>query len=66
MTLDNYLTVIGVAKRLGIHPDTAKRLCRQGDIPAIKLHNTWLVEKGKLEAFAGTYSPKRGGKRRLL
>ncbi len=66
MPIDDYFTVLDVARRLGIHPDTAKRLCRQGDIPATKLHNTWLVEKNKLEAFAGTYSPRRGGKRKLL
>lgn len=66
MALENYLTVIEAAKRLKIHPDTVKRLCRQGDIPAIKIRNTWLIDKDKLEIFAGTYQPKRGGKKRLL
>ena len=66
MALENYLTVIEAAKRLKIHPDTVKRLCRQGDIPAIKIRNTWLIDKEKLEVFAGTYQPKRGGKRRLI
>jgi len=66
MPFENYCTVIEVARRLNIHPDTVKRLCRQGDIPATKLHNTWLVEIDKLAVFASTYSPKRGGKKRLL
>lgn len=66
MPLENYLTVIEVARRLGIHPDTVKRLCRQGDIPAIKIRNTWLIDRDKLETFAGTYMPRRGGKKRLL
>jgi len=66
MPLENYLTVMEAAKRLKIHPDTVKRLCRQGDIPAIKIRNTWLIDKDKLEVFAGTYQPKRGGKRRLI
>jgi len=66
MPLENYLTVIEVAKRLGIHTDTVKRLCRQGDIPAVKIRNTWLVDRDKLEIFAGTYMPRRGGKKRLL
>ena len=66
MPLEDYLTVIEVARRLGVHPDTVKRLCRQGDIPATKIRNTWLIDKNKLEIFAGTYQPKRGGKRRLL
>lgn len=66
MPIENYLTVIEAARRLGIHPDTVKRLCRQGDIPAIKIRNTWLMDSDTLEVFAGTYQPKRGGKRRLL
>ncbi len=66
MALDNYLTVIEAARKLGIHPDTVKRLCRQGDIPAVKLRNTWLIEKERLEIFAGTYQPKRGARKRLL
>lgn len=64
--LDNYLTVIEAARRLGVHPETVKRLCRQGDIPATKIHNTWLILQERLELFAGTYQAKRGGRRRLL
>jgi len=64
--LDNYLTVIEAARRLGVHPETVKRLCRQGDIPATKIHNTWLIHQERLELFAGTYQAKRGGRRRLL
>ncbi len=66
MPLENYLTVIEVAKRLGIHPDTVKRLCRQGDIPATKIHNTWLIDKNILDSFAGVYQPRRGAKKKLL
>jgi excisionase family DNA binding protein len=66
MPLENYLTVIEAARRLGIHPDTVKRLCRQGDIPAVKLRNTWLIEQETLEVFSGAYQPKRGAKKRLL
>ena len=66
MPLDNYLTVIEAARRLGIHPDTVKRLCRQGDIPAVKLRNTWLIDRETLEVFSGTYQPTRGAKKRLL
>jgi len=66
MPLENYVPVIEAAKRLKIHPETVKRLCRQGDIPAFKIRNTWLIEKDKLEVFAGTYQPKRGGKKRLI
>ncbi len=64
--LDNYFNVIEVSRRLKIHPETVKRLCRQGDLPAAKLHNTWLVSRDILDNFAATYVPKRGARRRLL
>jgi len=64
--LDNYFNVIEAGQRLGIHPETVKRLCRQKDIPAIKVHNTWLIAKDILDNFAGTYVPRRGAKKRLI
>ena len=64
--LDNYLNVIEAARRLKVHPETVKRLCRQGDLPATKIHNTWLIKKDILDNFAGTYNPSRGARRRLI
>ena len=64
--LDNYVNVIESGRRLKVHPETVKRLCRQGDLPAIKIHNTWLINKDVLDNFAGTYSPKRGARKRLI
>ena len=64
--LDNYFNVIEAGRRLKVHPETVKRLCRQGDLPAVKIHNTWLISRDTLENFAGTYSPKRGARRRLI
>ncbi len=58
--------MVEAARRLGIHPDTMKRLSRQGDIPAVKVRNPWLIDGYKLEVFARTYQPKKGKKRRLL
>jgi len=66
MLLDSYVTVIEASKRLRIHQDTVKRLIRQGDLPATKIRNTWLIEKDKLELFASIYQPKRGRERKLL
>ena len=63
---DNYLNAIEVSRRLKIHPETVKRLCRQGDLPAMKIHNTWLINKDILDNFAGTYIPKRGARKRLI
>jgi len=64
--LDGYYNVIEVGRRLKVHPETVKRLCRQGDLPAVKIHNTWLIGEDILDNFAGTYSPRRGARRKLI
>ena len=64
--LDNYFNVIEAGRRLRIPPETVKRLCRQKDIPAIKVHNTWLIDRDILDNFAATYIPGRGAKKRLI
>lgn len=64
--LDNYFNVIEVGRRLKVHPETVKRLCRQGDLAAIKFHNTWLIAGDDLDNFAGTYIPKRGARKKLI
>ena len=63
---DSYFNVIEASRRLKVHPETVKRLCRQGDLPAIKLHNTWLINKDILDNFAGTYIPWRGARKKLI
>ncbi|HEY77999.1 MAG TPA: helix-turn-helix domain-containing protein [Dehalococcoidia bacterium] len=63
---DNYYNVIEAGHRLQVHPETVKRLCRQGDLPATKIHNTWLITKEALDNFAGTYNPRRGARKRLI
>jgi excisionase family DNA binding protein len=55
-----------VGRRLRIHPETVKRLCRQKDLPAVKIHNTWLIAKDDLDSFAGIYNSRRGAKRKLI
>ena len=66
VSLDSYVNVIEAGHRLKIHPETVKRLCRQGDLPATKIHNTWLIGKDVLDNFAGTYTPKRGARKKLI
>ena len=66
MILDDYLTAIEAARRLKVHPETVKRLCRQGDLPAQKFRNTWLIQRDVLDVFSNTYDPRPGAKRRLL
>ena len=66
MLLDDYYNVIEASRRLKVHPETVKRLCRQGDLPADKIHNTWLISRDTLQNFAAVYIPKRGARKRLL
>ena len=63
---DNYVNILETSRRLKVHPETVKRLCRQGDLPAVKFHNTWLISKDILDNFAGTYIPRRGARKRLI
>jgi excisionase family DNA binding protein len=63
---EDYLTVIEAGKRLKVHPETVKLLCRQGDLPAVKIRNTWLIKSDILNNFAGTYSPRRGARKKLI
>jgi len=64
--LEQYAGVDDVSKRLRIHPESARRLIRQGKLPAIKFGNKWLVERAILEQFAGHYDPRPGNKATLL
>ena len=63
---DDYQTVQDAADRLKIHPESVRRLIRQGKLPARKFANTWLIERGVLEQFAGHYDPRPGNKATLL
>ena len=66
MALEDYLTANEAAQRLRVHPETVKRLCRQGDLRAEKVHNTWLIHSDVLDVFAGTYDPRPGARKRLV
>lgn len=65
-SFDDYLTVRDAAERLHIHPESVRRLIRQGKLPARKFANTWLIERAVLEQFAGHYDPRPGNKATLL
>jgi len=62
--LDDYVSVVEAAKILGVHWETVKRMCREGRLPARKVHNMWLIDKDVLEKFASTYDEPRRGKRK--
>ena len=64
--IDSYYGVIEAGRFLNIHPETVKRLCRQGDLPATKLRNTWLISKKDLAKFASSYNPKHGPRKKKV
>ena len=64
--LERYAGVKEIADRLNIHPESVRRLIRQGKLPAIKFGNKWLVEKATLEQYASRYDPRPGNKATLL
>lgn len=61
-----YADVSEAGKRLSIHPESVRRLIRQGKLPGIKFGNKWLIERTALEQFASHYDPRPGNKRTLL
>jgi len=62
--LDNYVSVVEAAEILGVHWETVKRMCREGRIPASKVHNMWLIDRNELDKFVATYNEPRRGRRR--
>ena len=58
--LNEYVDVVEAAKILHVHWETVKRLCREGQIAAQKVHNKWLIHKDDLNLFANTYDARRG------
>ena len=63
---ENYVDVIEASKILGVHPETVKRLIREGKLTATKFGNKWIMERDRLQVFANTYGGSRGRARRLL
>jgi excisionase family DNA binding protein len=64
--LENYIDVIEASKILDVHPETVKRLIREGKLTAIKFGNKWIIERDRLRVFANTYDGRRGRIKRLL
>ena len=63
---ENYIDVIEASKILDVHPETVKRLIREGKLNATKFGNKWIMERDRLWAFANTYDGSRGRVKKLL
>ena len=64
--LENYVDVIEASKILDVHPETVKRLIREGKLSATKFGNKWIMDSDRVQMFASTYDGRRGRSRRLL
>ena len=62
---EKYQNVTEASKRLTVHPETIKRLCRNGELPAAKFGNAWLILRKDLDEFARTYVPRRGARSKI-
>jgi excisionase family DNA binding protein len=65
---ENYLDLVEAARVLQIHPQSLRRLIKQGKMPATLFAGKYLIERDKLEMFKANYDPRPGRKplRRLL
>ncbi len=45
------MTIAEVAKYLGLHELTVRRLAREGELPALKLGRQWRVKRDLLEKW---------------
>lgn len=63
---ENYIDAIEVSKILEVHPETVKRLIREGKLPATKFGNKWIMDRDRLQVFASAYDGRRGRVRKLL
>jgi excisionase family DNA binding protein len=65
---DDYLDLVEAAHELGIHPQSLRRLIKQGRVPARLFAGKYLIERDKLDMFKSNYDPRPGGKpiRRML
>jgi excisionase family DNA binding protein len=64
--LDDYATVAEAAERLGIHPESVRRLIRMERLPAQKFAGSWLIARDVLEQFATGYDRRPGNKATLF
>ena len=64
--LENYVDAIEASKILEVHPETVKRLIREGKLSATKFGNKWIMERDRLLLFSNSYDGRRGKVRRLL
>ena len=64
LDLSAYVDVPQAARELSVHPETVRRLLRQGVLPGSKAGTLWFIAKQDLRQFKATYDPRPGPRRR--
>ncbi|MDX9956171.1 MAG: helix-turn-helix domain-containing protein [Anaerolineae bacterium] len=62
LDLSPYVEVSQAARELAVHPETVRRLLRQGELPGAKVGTLWLIERSVLESFKAAYDPRPGAR----
>ncbi len=63
LDLSAYVSVPQAAEELSVHPETVRRLLRQGTLSGSKVGTLWFIAKEDLDRFKTTYDPRTGPKR---
>ncbi len=60
LDMSAYVSVSQAAKELYVHPETVRRLLRQGTLPGSKVGTLWFILKDDLANFKSVYDPRTG------
>ncbi len=63
LDLSAFVRVPQAAEELSVHPETVRRLLRQGTLPGSKAGTLWFIAKRDLRRFKEGYDPRPGPKR---
>lgn len=63
--IDTRIGIEETAVILNIHPESVRRLIRQGRLPAERCGKKYLLHKSLVQSFKKTYVPKRGPKKKV-
>ena len=56
----NYVNLAEAAALLRIHPQSLRRLIKQGKLPTRLFGGKYLLERAVVETFAASYNPRPG------
>ena len=56
----SFMSSADAARKLGIRPEAASRLVRQGKLPGVKIGRSYVIPKESVDSFSIGYIPARG------